>query len=74
MQVTTKTIDIVVMQLITNRMASFGYTINEIVCVHTDFALKSNNASASTRIHQDIKGAAYKGLVESSPGVRQLGL
>ena len=39
-------------------MASFGYTMNEIVRFHTDYY-----ASASTIIHQDIKGAAYKGLV-----------
>ena len=29
----------------------------------TDFALKWNFASASTRIHQDVKEAAYKWLV-----------
>ena len=44
-------------------MASFGYTVNEIVRLDTDFALKWNYAWASTRIHQDIKGAAYKRLV-----------
>ena len=44
-------------------MLSVGYTINEIVRFHTDFALKWNDASASTWIHLDIKGASYKELV-----------
>ena len=44
-------------------MASFGYTINEVIRLHIDFAIKKQNASASTRIHHDIKEAAYKGFV-----------
>ena len=44
-------------------MASFGYTINKIVYFHTDFALEWNYALANMRIHQDIKGAAYKSFV-----------
>ena len=43
-------------------MASFGFTINEIVRFHTDFALKLYYTS-SMRIHQDIERAAYKWLV-----------
>ena len=49
-------------------IASFVYTINEIVCFHTDFALKWNYASVKTRIHQDIKAAAYKGLLRTVLG------
>ena len=41
-------------------MAPFGYIINEIVRFHTNAALKWNYISASTRIHQDFEGAAYK--------------
>ena len=40
-------------------MAPFGYTINEIVRFHTDFALKGK----CFRMYQDVKEAAYKALV-----------
>ena len=46
-------------------MASFMYTTNENVYLHIDFALKWKYALASMRIHQDIKGEAYEGLVHS---------
>ena len=41
-------------------MASFGYTIHEVVRFHTYFALIWNYASASMRIHLDFQEAAYK--------------
>ena len=36
-------------------MVPFGYTINKIVCFHTDFALKWNYASASMRVIKTLK-------------------
>ena len=47
-------------------MASFGYTINEIVRFQTDCPLKQNYAATIMRIHQDIKGH-YNGLVRPVP-------